>query len=91
MSAVPVVVNNLANAIKVTGVVVEVDADAFLAILQQSEKALVVHAPSGVLRISHKYLTSYKGLTFYTKAKDPLVFLSNAELIEAKRMTIPDI
>ena len=91
MSATPVVVNHLANAVKVTGVIVEVAASAFLAILQQSEKALVVHAPSGILRISHKYLTNYKGLTFYTKVSDPLVFLNNVELIEAKRMTIPDM
>ncbi|MBX2818244.1 MAG: hypothetical protein KTR29_01145 [Rhodothermaceae bacterium] len=91
MSAVPVVVSNLANAVKAMGVVIEVAPEAFLSILHQSENALVVHAPSGMIRISHKYLTSYKGLTFYTKVSDPLEFLTSVELVEAKRITIPDL
>ena len=91
MSAPVVVANNLANAIKATGVIVEVAAEDFLSIIKQTEKALVVHAPSGVFRTSHKYLTSYKGLAFYTKVNDPLVFLGSVELIESKRITIPDM
>ena len=91
MSGAAVVVNNLANAVKATGVLIEVTADNFLNILNQTENPLVVHSPSGVFRTTHKYMTSYKGLAFYTKASDELVFRSNVELIEAKRITIPDM
>lgn len=91
MSGAAVVVNNLANAVKATGVLIEVTSDNFLSIIKQSEKALVVHAPSGVFRTTHKYMTSYKGLAFYTKVSEELVFWSDIELIEAKRITIPDM
>ena len=91
MSGAAVVVHNLANAIKATGALVEVTPNEFLAILQRSENALVVHAPSGVFRTTHKYLTSYKGLVFYTKVSDELVFRGSVELIEAKRINIPEM
>ena len=90
-SAAAITTNVIANAIKSSGVVVEVSPEDFLIIVQRSEHALVVHAQSKILRTTHKYLTSYKGLAFYTKVGEPLKFVSEVELIEAKRISIPDM
>ena len=91
MSGAAVIVSVMANAIKASGVVVQVLPEDFLIIVQQSENALVVHAQSKIIRTTHKYLTSYKGLAFYTKLDKPFDFLSKVELIEAKRISIPDM
>ena len=92
MSAGAVVVTNMiANAIKASGVLLQVSAEDFQKIVKQSEKALIVHATSKIVRTRHTYLTSYKGLAFYTKVWDPLALLGNIELIEAKKITIPDM
>ena len=91
-SAAAITVNNaIANAIKASGVVVEVSSEDFLTIVQCSERALIVHAQSKIIRTTHKYLTSYKGLAFYTKVSEPLGFKSQVELIEAKKISIPDL
>ncbi len=91
MSGSAVIINAIANAIKASGVVVELAREDFLTIVRQSEKPLIVHAPSKLIRTKHKYLTSYKGLAFYTKVDQPLDFLSEVELIEAKKISVPDL
>ncbi|MEM8488816.1 MAG: hypothetical protein AAF564_24945 [Bacteroidota bacterium] len=83
--------NAVANAIKASGVVVQVEPAEFLKIAGQSEKPLIVYAPTKVIRTTHKYLTSYKGLAFYTKANDPLVFKEPVEMVTAKKISIPDM
>ncbi len=90
-SAAAMAASVIANAIKASGVVVEVSPEDFLTIVQCSESALIVHAQSKIIRTSHKYLTSYKGLAFYTKVSELLEFESKVELIEAKKMSIPDM
>ena len=81
----------LANALKASGVIVEVSPKDFLTIVRRNEPALIVHAQSKIIRTTHKYLTSYKGLAFYTRVNDPLSFLSKVEMIEAKKISIPDM
>ncbi len=81
----------IANAIKASGVVVEVSSEDFMTIIQCSQGALIVHAQSKIIRTTHKYLTSYKGLAFYTKVSEPLEFKNHVELIEAKKISIPDM
>ncbi|MHC4193572.1 MAG: hypothetical protein ACYSP9_05285, partial [Planctomycetota bacterium] len=65
------VVAVIAEALKAMGPIICVEPQDFLAILGKAEKPLVVQSPSGFLT-KYKYLTSYKGLTFFTKSKDPL-------------------
>lgn len=86
-----IVMSVIANAIKASGVLVQVDSKDFLRIVQQSEKPLIVHASSKVIRTTHKYLTSYKGLAFYTKVNEPLLLGNNVELIESRKISIPDM
>jgi len=89
--AAVVAVQAMANAIKSSGIVVEVEEEDFLRILKRSESPLVVHASSKIFRMKHKYLTSYKGLAFYTVVSEPLSFSKQTELIESKKISIPDM
>ena len=43
----------------------------------------MVHATGGVFRTEYRYLTSYKGLGFYTKARAPLDLPRGTELVQA--------
>ena len=82
----------LANAIKASGVVVRVDAGDFLRILKKAEDVpLVVISRGGVFKKHHAYLTSYKGLAFYATSEHPLVLPPRVEMIQAKKISIPDV
>jgi len=80
----------MANALKAIGAIIFVEPEEFLAILRKSEKGVVVYSPSGFLR-KHKYLTSYKGLTFFTKSKEALMIHGSAEVITAKKIIVPEM
>ena len=79
----------VANAIKAFGAIVTVESGDFEAILKKAEAPLVVHAQGGVFSTRHQYLTSYKGLIFFTKTQTPLVLGANVELVEANKIYIP--
>ena len=57
----------IAQAIKASGVLVRVEPMEFLKILNRQDEPLVVIATGGVFRTWWRYLTSYKGLAFFTK------------------------
>jgi hypothetical protein len=59
----------IANAIKTRGVVVNVKPEEFAAVLRRTERPLVIASEGGVFFTSYRYLTSYKGIVFYTKAR----------------------
>ncbi len=77
------------QAIKASGVVVRVEPNDFLDLLKRQSKPLVVHATGGFISTSYLYLTSYKGLAFFTKASRPLDLPSDAELVQAKSISVP--
>ncbi len=81
----------IANASKASGVIVEVAPGDFLAVLKRVERPLVVVAQGGVFSKHYRYLTSYKGLAFYTKSNEALVLPSQAELVAAEKIWIPDM
>ena len=80
----------IAEALKAMGPIVCVEPQDFLGILKKTEKPLVVHSPSGLLT-KYKYLTSYKGLTFFTKSKEALLIPASVETITAKKIVIPQM
>jgi len=80
----------MTEALKAIGAIVCVEPQEFLNILERIEKPLIVHAPSGFLT-KYKYLTSYKGLTFFTKSKEALLIPASVEIITAKKIAIPQI
>ena len=79
----------VAQAIKASGVIVRVEAEDFLGILKRQPGALVVHATGGFFSTNYQYLTSYKGLAFFTKASAPLNLPPGTELVQAKKFWMP--
>jgi hypothetical protein len=81
----------IANAIKASGVVVRLEPAEWLTILKRTESPLVVVGMGGVFKKHYQYLTSYRGLAFYTKSPHALGLPGRAEVISAKSMSIPDV
>lgn len=80
----------IAQAIKASGAIVRMEPNDFQRIVGRAEAPLVVLSTSKVFgRVSYKYLTSYKGLAFYTKSGSQLSLGSKAELVNAKNIWIP--
>jgi hypothetical protein len=79
----------IAQATKASGVIVRVAARDFLQILERQEKPLVVHATGGFFRTNYQYLSSYKGLAFFTKSETPVSLPRGTELVRAERIWIP--
>jgi hypothetical protein len=77
------------QAVKASGAIVRVLPDMFTSLVSKSKEPLVVTAMGGVFRKGYQYLTSYKGLFFYTKSPTPLQFSGNVELIPAKTIWVP--
>jgi hypothetical protein len=79
----------IAQATKAMGVIVRLDPDNFQSLLARQQAPLVVHATGGWFSTNYQYLTSYKGLAFFTKSPVPLSLPAGAELVEAKSIWIP--
>lgn len=79
----------IANAIKASGVLVNVSSADFESILRRSEKPLVICATGGFFGKKYLYLTSYKGFAFFTKSLSPLELPPKVETILAKKIWIP--
>ncbi|MFH1381493.1 MAG: hypothetical protein ABIH70_01205 [Chloroflexota bacterium] len=79
----------IANAIKASGAIINVNSDDFLRILAKSNKPLVVMAKGGVFKVNYQYLTAYKGLIFYTKSPTMLSLPGDIELILSDKIWIP--
>jgi hypothetical protein len=79
----------IANAIKASGAIVSVETRDFEAILRKHETPLVVSAQGGVFTTKYYYLTSYKGLIFFTKTETPLLLPPKTELIHARKIWVP--
>lgn len=79
----------IANAKRASGVVVSVTPENFSAILARAENPLVVHATGGLFSTNYQYLTTYRGLAFHTKSREPVALPAGTELIAAESIWIP--
>ena len=79
----------IAQAIKASGAIVQVEPEDFLHILARQDAPLVVWAGRRVFLSRFQYLTAYKGLVFFTKAAAPLYLPEKTETIRAKKIWIP--
>ena len=77
------------RAIQASGVIVRVEPAEFQRLLDQMEEPLVVHALGGFFQPRHRYLTSFRGLAFFTFHADPLVLPGGCLVVEAQRIWIP--
>lgn len=58
-------------------------------ILRKQQAPLVVHATGGFFSTNYQYLTSYKGLAFFTKSAMPIDLPKGSEVVEAKQIWVP--
>jgi hypothetical protein len=79
------------NALKASGVVVRMEPGDFMALLERMEEPLVVVGQGGVFRKHAQYLTSYRGLAFFTKSDQALVLPRRAEVVTVKSISVPDV
>ena len=79
----------IAQAIRASGAIVHVRPEGLHEILRRQDRPLVVVSVSRFLGTSFKYLTSYKGLAFYTKSCQPLPLSPLCEVVEAKQIWVP--
>jgi hypothetical protein len=68
---------------------VSVEPDVFLRILRRQPEPLVIHATGGFFSTNYQYLTSYKGLAFFTKSPNLLDLPSGSEVVRAKYIWVP--
>ncbi len=79
----------VARAIKAWGAIVGVDSNDFLTLLEREGTPLVVYTTGGLFKTNHQYLTSYRGLVFFTKSDEPLSLPGSTELLRARKIRIP--
>jgi hypothetical protein len=76
-------------AVKASGTLVRVEPDVFLRLVEKQPAPIVVYAAPRFLAPGHRYVTTYKGLAFFTKSNQPLPLPGTAELIVARSMWMP--
>lgn len=81
----------IANAVKASGAIVQLEPEEFLKILARAKDPVVVMAEGGFFKTKYGYLTSYKGLDFYCLSEEVLPLPSGAELITAGKIWIPSM
>ena len=79
----------IAQAIKASGAIVSLKPPEFQKILDRNPGGVVVIAQSQWFGTTYRYLTSYKGLAFHTKSKEPVPIPSTCEVIAADKIWIP--
>lgn len=79
----------IANAIKASGVVVQVTPADFHTILSKIEKPLVLYAKGGFFSTKHQYVVSYRGFAFFTKSSEPILLPTGVETIAVKKIWVP--
>lgn len=77
------------QALRAMGVIVRVEPEQFARVLGRAEEPVVVTASGGWFSTSYSYVTTYKGLAFFTKAKEELPLPEGVELVEAEKIHMP--
>ncbi|TSC65681.1 MAG: hypothetical protein CEO22_393 [Candidatus Berkelbacteria bacterium Gr01-1014_85] len=77
------------NAIAALGSIVAVEPDVFLSILDKNKEAIVITAYGNLFERKYRYLTNYKGLTFFSHNSDELQLPTHVEVFRAKKIWIP--
>jgi hypothetical protein len=79
----------MVQAVKASGAIIRIEPDAFMIILSKMREPLVVTAVGGIFKKEYRYLTSYKGLIFFTKSGSQLMLPGSTEVVFAKEIWIP--
>jgi hypothetical protein len=79
----------IAQAKKASGVILRLTPDEFLKVLGHAEAPLVVISQARVFSRQYSYVSSCKGLAFFTKSSESLLLPGNCETVRAKAIWIP--
>jgi len=79
----------IARAIKASGTIVKVEPGELERILARQPGLLVVTAQGGFFSTKYQYLTSYKGLAFFSESATPLSLPGGHEVVAAQKIWIP--
>lgn len=78
-----------ADAIRASGLVVQVAPADFQTILLRVDNPLVIYAEAGFFSTSYQYLVSYKGFGFFTESSTPFLLPTGVETIHAEKIWLP--
>jgi len=79
----------IADAIKASGTIVQVEPQELLMVLELNHEPLVVRSSTKFFGVKYQYLTSYRGLAFYAKTKTQLTLPAHCQIIESKKIWVP--
>ncbi len=81
----------IANAVKASGAIVEVDPGVFMTILagERDSRPLVIMAEGGVIKTNYRYLAACRGFIFYTRSADSLMLPGYVDIITARKIWMP--
>jgi hypothetical protein len=77
------------QAVKASGVLVRVEPAEFAKLVAKEEAPLVVTSIGGFFTKKYQYLTSYKGLAFFTSSTAQLQLPYKAEIVAAGKIWMP--
>jgi hypothetical protein len=77
------------SASAATSVVVRLESSMFLTLLSRAKGVLVVMCEAGIFRTKYQYLTSYKGLMFFTESEERLDLPRHVETLRAESISAP--
>ncbi len=81
----------MANAVKAMGGIVQLEPEDFQRLVMRLEEPLVVTAERSLFGTRYQYVTGHRGLVFYAKSREPLRLGGRAEIIRAKRISMPSL
>ena len=79
----------VAQAIKASGAIVEVQPKDFQSLIDREEKPLVVVSHKGIFKKQYQYLAGCRGIILYTRSQETLRFKGGTEVVQAKKIWIP--
>ena len=80
----------MVQASRANGLLVRVEPEEFSKVLFQMKEPLVVVVEGGIFTTHYHYLTSYKGLPFYTKSEQQLQLPAGSEVVNAASISLPE-
>jgi hypothetical protein len=80
----------IAQANRATGLLVRLEPEEFSKVLSRMKEPMVVVVEGGIFTTHYHYLTSYKGLPFYTKSDGQLQLPDGTEVVNAGSISLPD-
>lgn len=79
----------IAQAVKASGAIVDLEPEEFQRIVSRMDSGLVVQTLGGFRKNKHEYLAGYRGFVFHTKSEKRISLPSGVEMVWAKKIWIP--